>query len=257
MYNGKLVSCGTHGKLIGQRTPFTLSEFYDIGSIFGDLRMGDKVGFVLRHSEREESEPKNLTSAGIQYALDTGAKLANGIVSSPNDIALYASSAQRCIDTARYIAQGTGLYGSDTPEVTIDELLLRNHYVVKKPSTGWEDYSLASYGEPCIYGAEFANIPSVTASMYGYLQLKITKKLNLFITHDQQLEMFTVTMCNRQIGLRFWSGAVNDGIAERRWITYLAGLAIIKRADGSFEYYPVKSLDRGYQRDYGNVYTPG
>lgn len=255
MYNGKAV-CGQSGGFVGKVTPFTLSDFTDIGEVFADLGAGDKIGFVLRHSERDNTEAKNLTAAGIQYALDTGAKLANGIVDSPNDIALYSSSAQRCLDTARYIAEGTGLYLT-TPTVTVDELLVRNHYVVTEPSTGWEDYSLASYGEPCIYGGVFLNIAAVTASMYGYLQKKITKKLNFFITHDQQLEMFTVTMCNRQIGLRFWSGAVNDGIAERRWITYLAGMAIIKRADGSFEYYPVKSLDRGYQRDYGNVYIPG
>lgn len=254
MYNGKIVG-GQSGSFVGKVTPFTLADFTDIGELYADLGMGDKIGFVLRHSEREEQDPKDLTPAGIQYALATGAKLANGIVSSSNDIALYSSSAQRCIDTARYIAEGTGLY-STTPEVSIDDLLRRNHYVVTEPSTGWEDYSLASYGEPCIYGGVFANIPAVTASMYGYLQNKISKKMTLFITHDQQLEMFVVTMCNRQIGLRFWSGAVNDGITERRWITYLAGLAIIKRADGSFEYYPVKSLERGFQRDYGNIYIP-
>ena len=256
MYRGKVITASQGGGWLGKVTPFTLSEFSDIGEVFADLNHGDKVGFVLRHSERDETAEKNLTAAGIQYALDTGAKLANGIVTSSDDIALYSSSAQHCIDTAKYIAQGTGLY-EETPEVTIDELLLKNHYEVTAPSTGWEDYSLAAYGEPCMYGGVFANIPAVTASMYGYLQNKITKKLNLFITHDQQLEMFTVTMCNRLIGLRFWSGAVNDGISERRWITYLAGLAIIRRASGSFEYYPVKSLDRGFQRDYNNIYTPG
>ena len=253
-YNGQLVYRPS-GKLVGKVTPFTLSDFADIGEIYADLNFGDKVGFVLRHSEREENEPKNLTPAGIQYALDTGAKIAaNGTVTASN-VVLYSSSAQRCIDTARNIALGTGAFQT-TPEVIVDELLARNPYVVTEPSTGWEDYSLASYGEPCLYGGEFLNIAAVTASIYGYLQTKITKKLNLFITHDQQLEMFTVAMCQRQIALRFWSGAVNDGIDERRWITYLAGMAIIKRADGSFEYYPVKSLDRGFQRDYGNIYQP-
>ena len=254
-YNGKLLSVNSGG-ILGQVSSFSLADFADIGDIYADLNHGDKVGFVLRHSEREESGARNLTPAGIQYALQTGAKFTDGIVTSSDDIVLYSSSAQRCIDTARYIAEGTGFY-SGTPEVNIDELLVRNHYEVTAPSTGWEDYSLAAYGEPCIYGGVFANIPAVTASIYGYLQNKITKKLNFFITHDQQLEMFTVTMCQRQIGLRFWSGAVNDGISERRWITYLAGMAIIKRADGSFEYYPVKSLDRGFQRDYNNIYIPG
>ena len=254
-YNGQLLYRQS-GKIIGKVTPFTLSDFADIGDIYADLNYGDKVGFVLRHSEREENKPKNLTPAGIQYALDTGAKIAaNGTVTASN-VVLYSSSAQRCIDTAQKIALGTGAFQT-TPGVIVDELLARNPYVVTEPSTGWEDYSLASYGEPCLYGGEFLNISAVTASIYGYLKNKITKKLNLFITHDQQLEMFTVAMCQRQIALRFWSGAVNDGIDERRWITYLAGMAIIKRADGSFEYYPVKSLDRGFQRDYGNVYQPG
>lgn len=253
-YNGKVLRVA--GGIIVKRSPFTVSDFADIGEVYADLMPGDKVAFIIRHSERYDEPPRNLTDAGIQYALDTGAKFADGIAETQSDIALYSSTIQRCIDTASYIALGTGLAGN-APTVTTESYISSCPYEITAPAQGWEDYSLDAYDEPCLNGGVFADKAEVTSTILNFVKARMNKKLNILVTHDQLLEMFVVTMCNKQIALRFWSGAVNDGITERRWITYLAGMAVILRANGSYEYYPVRSLDRGFQRGYENIYTPG
>lgn len=238
-------------------TPFPWNSFTDIGTIYQSLGQNDQVAFIIRHSERSDDEDpetheKMLTEAGIQYAIDTGEKLINGIAGS-SDIALYSSNKLRCIDTASYIAQGSGRSGTPTPI----EYISSCPYEEQAPSEGWEDYSLFAYDLPSIHGGVFYAKSTITPQILDLVKGNMTKKLNIFVTHDQLLEIFVTDMCNKEISLRFWDGAINDGVNEKRWITYLAGLAIILRGNGSYEWCPVKSLDRGFQRSYDWRYIPG
>ena len=252
-FGGKVLGL-SGGGLIGfpQREQLPWNSFTDIGDVYDSLLPGEKVAFVIRHSEREESGDRNLTQAGIQYARDTGAKLAAGIAGT-TDVALYSSPVQRCVDTATYIGEGSG---RTLQSPTILSGLEGCPYEDTKPSEGWEDYSLFAYDLSSIHGGTFHAKTTITPQILSLVQNNMTNALNIFVTHDQLLEIFVVDMCNQEISLKFWSGAVNDGINEERWITYLAGLAIIRHTDGTYEWGPVKSLSRGYQTSYNNIYVP-
>jgi hypothetical protein len=231
-------------------TQFPWNTFTDIGTIYQSLGQNDQVAFVIRHTERNEQG--EVTEAGIEYALHAGSKLSNGIASQ-TDIALYSSNKQRCITTAEKIAEGSGRSG--TP--TLIEYISSCPYEEIAPSSGWEDYSLFAYDLPSIHGGVFYPKTTITPQILDLVKNNMTKKLNIFVTHDQLLEIFVTDMCNKEISLRFWDGAINDGVNEKRWITYLAGLAIIRRGNESYEWCPVKSLDRGFQRGYDWRYVPG
>lgn len=226
-----------------------INDFNTIEEVYSALQPGDKVAFVIRHSERGSEE---LTEAGIKYAKDLGAKLIGGIANK-DDIALYSTNVNRTRQTAQYIAQGRG-DSIQTVETDKTSYALAGQIYVDQKGSGWEDFSLVSYGKAPTHGYTFLDIPTITEQIIDYVESNMDKTLNLFITHDQLLEILTITVCNRQISLRFWDGATNDGVNEKRWITYLAGIAIIKRPDDSFEIYPVKGLPKGYQTSYDSTY---
>ena len=238
-----------------------LYDFNSIDKVYQTLKSGDKVAFIIRHSERndyydERTGQQELTDAGIQYARETG-KLLKGGIAQINDISLHSTDVNRTRDTAYNIAIGRGDFNITVEYTETNEALKGSIYVEQKPYTGWEDYSLIAYDLPTQYGGVFKDIPTISQGILDYIKNNMKKTLNIFVTHDQLLEILTVYVTNKNISLRFWDDAINDGIYERRWITYLAGLSIIERSNGTYEIYPVRSLDKGFQRDYDNIYYPG
>lgn len=256
-----LLKFGTHLVKIANgfvkriKSAFTMSDFTSISTVYNSLSEGDSIALLIRHSERTDNT-QELTDAGITYATNLGASLTGG-VADINDIALYSTDVNRTKDTAYYIAIGRG----DTKYTSSSEVDVSGAanidgeiYLKTKNVTGWEDFSKFAYDET--YSNEYYDKATISNQIIDYVKSNMTNTLNVFVTHDQLLEILTVYITNKQIALRFWDNAVNDGISEKRWITYLAGLAIIKRANGTYEIYPVKGLDRGFQRKYDNIYVP-
>lgn len=253
----KIISVGLQPLRIDLSLPNPYwSTFTDIADIYNSLQPDDKVAFIIRHSERDDIEGSHqLTPVGIQYAKDVGDKITGTALA---DITFYSSTKQRCLDTAKYIAEGMG-YTIQESDITTDQLISDCPYVITAPSSGWEDYSYYAYDLPTTQGT-WKNKYTITNQIFDFVTNRMNKKMNIFITHDQLLEIFVVDKCNQEIGLRFWEGAINDGQTDQghgRWITYLAGLAIIKHSDGTFDWMPVRGLDRGYQRSYSNIYIDG
>lgn len=243
-----------HVAVPGTRDPLPWDVFLTMEEVYQMLEPGEKVAFVIRHSERYQQEvSEDLTPDGRRYALEIGGPQLAGGIAGPDDIALYSSEKQRCIDTATLIGQGSG---RTLPAPTTIEYISHCPYKITEPSAGWEDYSLFAYDLPSIHGGVFRDKATTTAQILEVVQSRMTKTINLFVTHDQLLEIFVVDMCQKQIALRFWPGAVNDGVSEKRWITYMAGLAIIEHLDGSYEWCPVRTLSRGYQREYDEKVYP-
>lgn len=228
---------------------FVINDFNDLTTVYKSLQPNDKVAFVIRHSERSSVE---LTSRGIEFAKALGAKLVGGIAVK-NDISLHSTNVNRTRETALYIAEGRG-DEITTVETDSTNTQLEGQIYVNQKGSGWEDFSLAAYGQTPTHGYTFKDIKSVTNQILNYVKASMTHTLNLFITHDQLLEILTVTCCNQEISLKFWDNAVNDGVNEKRWITYLAGIAVIKRSNGTYEIYPVKGLGHGYQTSYNSTY---
>lgn len=248
-----------NNKLLCTTRPDVLqtTQFNYISDFRYFMNEGDKISFIIRHSERNEYEDpttgqQELTENGIKYAKLFGERLTG--LTAKDDISLHSTDYNRTRDTAKYIAQGRGdvVQTVETDQTKVS--LKGSIYVKTAPSTGWEDYSYFAYGEPTRYGGEFYDIDQTSQNILNYVKNNMSKTLNIFVTHDQLLEILTVYVTNKQIGLRFWDGAINDGIQEKRWITYLAGIAIIKRKTGDYEIYPVRGLDRGYQTSYSNIY---
>ena len=220
--------------------------------VYRSLNAGEKIAFIIRHSERDDYG--NLTQDGITWAREVGGGMLAGGLAGSDDIALYSSNKQRCIDTANLIAEGSGRTNLAQPEIL--STISSCPYGETPSGSGWEDYSLFAYDEPVIHEGYLHDKTEHTEEVFNLVTSHMSKILNFFVTHDQLLEIFVPTMTEKQISLRFWDGAVNDGIQEKRWITYMAGLAIIKKIDGSYEWCPVRTLSRGYQRDYHEKVYP-
>ena len=256
----KFVNLGSSMVAFIKRKLWPMNYFTSIADVYADLNEGDKVLFLIRHSERtsDTSVTGPLTENGIQYAKDVGAMLVGGIADK-NDISLLASEDasgtgfKRTMQTAYYVMVGRGddAY-SDYTELPHSIELEGSRYCIQKNVSGWEDYSKYAYNEP--YQNSYIDVTKdIDAFLLNYLKTT-DKTINIMVSHDQLLEIYTVKKCQeigkQDIGLRFWDGAINDGVQERRWITYLAGMCIIKRADGSIEWVPVRGLSKGYQTGY-------
>ena len=63
------------------------------------------------------------------------------------------------------------------------------------------------------------------------------KCINVLVSHDFMVLGMTVYATNKQIDLRYWE--------NRRWINYLAGVAIIFDPNGNLSFVPVCGLDSG------------
>ena len=252
----KFIKFGTgnykHVVVPGTRDPLPLNVFLTMREVYQMLEPGEKIAFIIRHSERDSNG--NLTQDGITWAREVGGGMLSGGLADENDMALYSSRVERCVRTATLIAEGSGR--SDIPAPTTLELISSCPYEETPPSSDWYDYSYFAYDLEPQQGAVFYPKSTITPQIFDLVTSNMTKTLNLFVTHDQLLEIFVVDKCDKQISLRFWPSAVNDAVSEKRWITYMAGLAIIEHLDGTYEWCPVRTLSRGYQREYDERVYP-
>ena len=267
--NGKFLISGNRVLKTAEDSPSPISlltyDFNDLASVFASLTENDNVAIVIRHSERDSSGA--LTTDGISYAESLGAKLKNSIVSSIDDIKLYATDAERTQQTAQLIAYGMGLtdseYSADFTNVTTYyPSMMKGSYFTSDDTSGWECWAKYANGLDTDY--TFVDLESATLQAIDYFGGKTSQvPVSLFVGHDQFLVPFSVE-CSRLmdstkvLDLSFYSGG------NSHWITYLAGVIIISRADGSgkidtgvgtYDVYPIRGLDRGYQVNYDTSYS--
>ena len=226
-----------------QATPQEADGFTDLVQVYASLSDGEKVFFVIRHSERtSETGPSgHLTPNGVQYARDLGKRLADA--GRKGDFYFGYSGYTRTQETCENIAQG---YGQLDYSLNILAAMDGAWYVKDADKAeayvnsdgGWEVYSryaftgaypdafydLKERSEQLIDGELIANLPAMA-------------RVNFMCTHDYLVVPLLAYVTNGHANVKFYE--------KWKWVNYLAGAAIIVSTDGSVRYVPVKGLETG------------
>lgn len=263
----KVVKFG--GKLASANTPeepvWSISDFNYLPDVIKSLKADDKIAILMRHAERgsDYSKTGGLTENGKLQALQLGQNIHWEYSDDPN-VCLVSTNVKRTIETAYIVAYGMGLFYqydyNDLPSYETmaletnteigEEVFHGDIYKTEGSSVSWELMSKYAYEYENLTSSEKAKFKDTPAKMYNTITQSmdnivnsdIGKKINIFVSHDMLLEPLTVTTSNNQIDLKFYE--------DKRWITYLAGIARIYKADGTIQTIPVRGLNKGYQTGY-------
>ena len=233
-------------------TPFdpnaaAYTSFVGIQKIYESLEATDKVVFLLRHAHRTASTDSTgvLTGKGYVQADRVGQHIAG-----TEEIKYWHSEIARTLQTCMAIAQGRG-----QTEIT--------HTALKDLNGGWFEKDHAKIEE--FYANEPTSYDVVSRWAYndyldpattyneGYYDLmergaqfmndiviaKIApqSRISIVVSHDQMLYPLTIFATNRALEMKHHE--------DKSWLNFLAGVAVIIKADGTVKYVPVKGLDEG------------
>ena len=233
-------------------TPFdpnaaAYTNFVGIQKIYESLEATDKVVFLLRHAHRTASTDSTgvLTGKGYIQSDRVGQHIAG-----TEEIKYWHSEIPRTLQTCMAIAQGRG-----QTEIT--------HTALKDLNGGWFEKDHAKIEE--FYANEPTSYDVVSRWAYndyldpattyneGYYDLmergaqfmndiviaKIApqSRISIVVSHDQMLYPLTIFATNRALEMKHHE--------DKSWLNFLAGVAVIIKADGTVKYVPVKGLDEG------------
>ena len=225
-----------------------VKDFTPLETVIENLAEDERLAVMLRHAERgsDYSDTGPLNSNGVKQSTTLGEKLVG-------DLEFYyaASPATRTHQTCSNIAKARGEV--DTLAETID--FLGGTWFVKD-SAAYAQYKSDHSGSWNVtskwlfegsYADAFYDLaPRCTqyldSIIFPALE-KSGKRVGLFISHDLVLLPLVVYISQRNIDMRYYSSS------SKRWLNYLAGLAVVIKPDGSFVFYAVKGLDSGTMKE--------
>ena len=224
-------------------TPQEADGFTDLVQVYAGLKDGDRVFFVIRHSERtsETGPTGHLTANGVQYARDLGKRLA--AAGKKGDFYFGYSGYTRTQETCENIAQG---YGQANYTLNVLAAMDGAWYVKDADKAdayvnsdgGWEVYS--RYAFTGAYSDAFYDLKERSKQMIDdelIANLSSMARVNFMCTHDYLVVPLLAYVTNGHANVKFYE--------KWKWVNYLAGTAIIVSADGSVRYVPVKGLETG------------
>lgn len=217
-----------------------IMEFEPIEKVYEGLASGDKVIFILRHAERGDDTGKSghLTSNGKSQSQKVGEKFKG------EDISFMQSTYTRSFETCENFAIGAGLSGvkPDTMEVLDGEWYVKDNAKLEnyRNSDGGGWVVISAYAYQGRYSDAFYDLDEYSEKFITEVVKPAFAKANrmsVWISHDTFVEPFTVYVSDKKVNLRYFD--------TKRWINYLAGVAVIMDAKGSIRMVPVKGLDNG------------
>ena len=225
------------------------TDFVGIQKIFASLQPDEKVVFLMRHAHRTNSTDVDgvLTGWGYLQAENVGQKIA-----SAENILYWHSEVPRTLQTCMAIAKGRGQ--TEISHKALPELnggwFEKDHAKIeeynKTVSSSYEVISRWAYND---YRDETTNFSD---GFYDLMergeqfmqeiileQVASQSRISVVISHDQMIFPMVIYITNRQLEMRYHD--------DKSWLNFLAGVAIIVKADGTRKYVPLKGLDSGFQ----------
>ena len=236
------------------------SNFYSYSDILDLVGPTDKLGLVIRHSQKQSDG--TLSQQGITWCQEIGDTLADKYTTGKTTY--YSTDVYRTKQTANEISKRIGdNIGVDNVNISLDNIL-KSYYFANGTNTPSLDFNILSAYSYCdsaalidILAPEGAVITYTVQDVFGCagtdaaitadinfkastitsaLTQAMTNDLNIFVTHDNMLWPYVVTICGQQIDLKWY---LDNGATHSQQIYYLSGVAIIKHADGTAELYPI------------------
>lgn len=218
------------------------SIFVGVDKVFNALQPDEKVVFVLRHAERNSSSGRtsHLTEFGVFSAQVVGKKIAS------DEPAYYAHSEYvRTRETLENIAKGRGETGFNHEAYGVlngnwfykDEDAFKVYASVRTDGNYivTTDWAYNGGYEDAFYDLDTRAKQFIDEFLVGVISKKA--RISVVNTHDQFLVPLTIYASDRKISLKYFE--------DMNWITYLAGIAVVIKADGSVVTFPVKGLNSG------------
>lgn len=242
---------------------FPQDEFIDIGEVYKNIQCNEKVVFIVRHGKRESfvGSESALTEDGFEETVEAGKKMAG-----PEPFKYIFSGMTRTYQTALGFAVGRGEYTYEqTISLDADEV---EHLAFVSPTfmpdtlkqlkDGWYTKDKAIYDAylkadttgylknsnvmitDWVYEGNYADaFYDLDARSKEFLALivkdyKDMPKYTLAASHDQLLMPLTAWATDKKIDLKL------HDINSRKWLRYLAGVAIIINDKNEVRYVAVR-----------------
>jgi len=229
-----ILMCGTMN--LNAQPTYTDIGFNDIATVFADVKDNETVVFLLRHGERgrDYSKAGLLTENGKAQARMVGEKIKNG------EAAFYAhSDYDRTKQTCENIAIGRG------DEFVHEEWGILNGDWYRKDipvlkQKGWDNWeSLSQWAYEGGREEGFYNLEERSKEWLDSLKSHLPgiKRINVLVSHDYMVTPMAIYTSDKQVDLHYW--------VNRKWINYLAGIAIIIDPSGNMRFKTVRGLDSG------------
>ena len=234
---------------IAQERIFTANsattEFQDLPSVYKSLDPTDKVAFVIRHAQREKSTgvESQLTEKGIEQSKTLGTYLV-----SEENFSYGSTGFVRTRATAQYISEGRG---QEFPEPIVLPELVASTYIASQEKFD-ELKSAAGYDDEAFMYSQWAFDGDFTEAFNDFEKtgvqiitqailprMSTENRVNIFISHDMFIGPLIAFCTNKEMKILRKHAKQTEGCTNCTWISYLQGIAIVVKADGTRKYIPV------------------
>ena len=240
--------------IIPQPIAFPMNEFTDVGEVYQNIQCNEKVVFLVRHGEREAGigSESPLTEDGAIEAQEMGAKLVG-----PTEFKFIHSGFVRTYQTALNIAIGRGQsqmlpdssvvnFAADTIKQLADGWYMKDKElrdtVMKRDSIKNVNVIYAAWVYDGTYADVFYDLEERSNELLNTYVIKDyaeMPKYTVIASHDQVLMPLTVFATQKQIDLKLHEPT------SRKWLSYLAGVAVIINDKNEVRYVPIKGGTSG------------
>ena len=230
---------------------FPLDSWTYAYEVYESLKEGDRVVFVVRHSERDEGcsgSECDLNANGINMVKEIGVKFRGGLAGI--DDSYYGSSdAERCKTTSYLIAttRGDTHLSSNQDVVNPIEVLKSKYY--GEDLNSWP-------GRAEYYNKNPEEVAQKSMVLVNDLLNRTKgKTFSWFTSHDYVMVPLVEWATNLGIDYEKYRGIYNGEDSNNQdketdyfyWNNFLSGVAILVHKDNTFEIYPVKNLEDGFR----------
>lgn len=220
--------------------PFDEDGFADIQYVYRSLQPNEKAVFALRHGERgpHSDRQEDLTEDGVAQAQSVGQKLigSDEFTFTHTD---FVRTYNTCLNIA--IGRGQATFPNDTNDTYTEGWFVSNDSLYKAYSKAPSSSHmvLASWAYNGEYTDAFYNYNEKNAELVKMLvgDYATASRVRIVCTHDNLLGPLAIYLTDRKVNLRAYE--------VKKWIYYLAGVAIITNDAGEQRAYAVKGLSSG------------
>lgn len=220
---------------------FLTDDFNTVEDVYKNIRKGDRVIFLVRHSERINDCTAEwwLTEKWVQLAQWVWSKLQWVPFEDTSTDFYWSSIVKRTVQTSYYVGKSRG-----------SEVLQQ-----KLDSDKWLEYVFVNHSSDInsvVYGEYFSNGNSYSSieHLYEENKEKVNERVLYMVNTVCKLtewHPFSWITSHDWFTLPITEWATNEALtfsqADSQWPNFMQWIAIIVHKDGWWEIYPVKSLE--------------
>ena len=222
-------------------TQFLMNDFNKVEDVYKNIKSGDRIIFLVRHSERmyDCSSKWWLSDQGIELAKWVWEKLKWMPFEDTSNDFYWSSIVKRTIETSYYVGESRG---SKVLEYKLEPDLWLEYPCVNHP----DDLDIVLHGDYFIGDYPYREIYSYYEENKDEINSKALDLIN-FLCKMTEWHPFSWITSHDTVSflLTEWSTDETLSFNSDEWTNFMEWIAIIIHPDGGWEVYPVKSLSEG------------